>query len=522
MSQRRAHEKTSASATSADADEKAFSPVSPQITEKEVEDVEERSSPRTPVIYETVRRVGDEEMARPVISLWWSGVAAGLSISFSLLAEAVLYTHLPDQPWRPLVSNLGYSVGFIMVVLSRQQLFTENTITVVLPVMADFTYRNFGKLCRLWTIVLAANIVGTFAAAAFTTYTSVVTPELRHGMLEISGAPGLTEDDATKVSKMHSELPNVGDAEAAIAGAEVSIDVEYATPTEHHNPIELFSTTCVWTGDRLTIYEPSQFIYGLKNDAARRVSTDPDKVRVVSHYLGGAFGSKGSMTPRTGIIALAAKRLNRPVKLVASRSQGFYVATYRAETRHHVRLGARRDGKLVGYSHEGWEISSRPDPYVVAGVDDTARLYAFGAVKTKVTIVHADRGTPGFVRSPPVVPYVYALEAAMDELAIKLNMDPVEFRRVNDTMTDPVSGKPFSSRSLMKCYDEAAAAFGWSGRNPRPASMTDGEWQVGWGCATALYPTHVGPTAVRVRLLPDGSVTVGTAAHEIGNGAYSY
>jgi xanthine dehydrogenase YagR molybdenum-binding subunit len=335
------------------------------------------------------------------------------------------------------------------------------------------------------------------------------------------GAPGLTEDDATKVSKMHSELPNVGDAEAAILGAEVSIDVEYATPTEHHNPIELFSTTCVWSGDRLTIYEPSQFIYGLKNDAAKRVSADPDKVRVVSHYLGGAFGSKGSMTPRTGIIALAAKRLNRPVKLVASRAQGFYVATYRAETRHHIRLGARRDGKLVGYSHEGWEISSRPDPYVVAGVEDTARLYAFGAVKTKVTIVHADRGTPGFMRSPPVVPYVYALETAMDELAIKLKMDPVEFRRVNDTMTDPVSRKPFSSRSLMKCYDEAAAAFGWSGRNPQPASMTDGEWQVGWGCATALYPTHVGPTAVRVRLLPDGSVTVGTAAHEIGNGAYT-
>ena len=104
---------------------------------------------------------------------------------------------------------------------------------------------------------------------------------------------------------MHSELPNVGDAETAIADAEVSIDVEYATPTEHHNPIELFSTTCVWTGDRLTIYEPSQFIYGLKNDGARRVWTNPDKVRVVSHYLGRAFGSKGSMTPRTGIIALA-------------------------------------------------------------------------------------------------------------------------------------------------------------------------------------------------------------------------
>ena len=111
---------------------------------------------------------------------------------------------------------------------------------------------------------------------------------------------------------------------------------------------------------------------------------------------------------------------------------------------------------------KGWEVSSRPDPYAVAGVEDSAQLYAFGAVSTKVNIVHADRSTPGFMRSPPVVPYIYALESAMDEMAIKLNIDPVEFRRINDTQTSPIGNKPYSSRSLMQCYDQASSAFGWS------------------------------------------------------------
>jgi xanthine dehydrogenase YagR molybdenum-binding subunit len=335
------------------------------------------------------------------------------------------------------------------------------------------------------------------------------------------GSQGLTEEDATKVSEQHKHLPQAGDAAAAIAGADVTLDAEYSTPTQHHNPIELFATTCVWTDDRLTVYEPSQFVYGLKNGIAHRLGIEPEKVRVVSPYIGGAFGSKGVMTPRTALIALAAKRLNRPVKLVATRNQGFTIATYRAETRHHIRLGASRDGKLVGYSHEGWEISSRPDPYVVAGVEDSAQLYAFGAVQTKVNIVHADRNTPGFMRSPPVVPYIYALESAMDEMAIKLGMDPVEFRRLNDTMKSAVDGKPYSSRSLMKCYDQAAEAFGWNKRNVRPGATRDGDWLVGWGCATAVYPTHVGPAAARVRLMPNGDVRVQTAAHEIGNGVYT-
>jgi formate/nitrite transporter FocA (FNT family) len=156
------------------------------ITEHEVEAVEELSTPRTPVIYEVVRRLGDEEMARPATSLWWSGLAAGLSMSFSLLTEAVLRSHLPAAPWTPLISGFGYSVGFLMTVLGRQQLFTESTITVVLPVLSEFSVGNVWRLARLWAIVLAANLVGTLFAALFCTYSPVLTHALLQGMLEVS------------------------------------------------------------------------------------------------------------------------------------------------------------------------------------------------------------------------------------------------------------------------------------------------------------------------------------------------
>lgn len=158
-----------------------------RITEKEADDIEEMSSPRTPVIYEIVRRLGDEEMDRPVTSLWWSGIAAGLSISFSLLAQGILQAHLPEAPWRLLVVSLGYSVGFVMVVMSRQQLFTESTVTAVLPVMAKLTRTNLWRLARLWGVVLLANMAGTLIGAALCTFTPVLTPELKTAMLEIAG-----------------------------------------------------------------------------------------------------------------------------------------------------------------------------------------------------------------------------------------------------------------------------------------------------------------------------------------------
>ena len=334
------------------------------------------------------------------------------------------------------------------------------------------------------------------------------------------GSPGVTEEDASKANERAKELPQAGDADAAIAAAAVKIEAEYSTPTEHHNPIELFTTTAEWRGDELTIYEPSQFVYGQKASVAKKLGISDDKVRIVSPYVGGAFGSKAQFSPRTGFVAYAAKVLNRPVKLVATRDQAFTIQTYRAETRHKIRFGAERDGTIKGFSHEGFEITSRPDPYTVAGVEDSARVYNYGTVKTHVSLVHADRNTPGFMRSPPVVPYIYALESAMDELAVKLEMDPVELRRKNDSMTD-TTGKEWSSRSLMTCYEQAGEKFGWGKREAKAGSMSDGDWLIGWGCATAIYPTHVGASAVRVRLEADGRVRVQIAAHDLGTGAYT-
>ena len=374
---------------------------------------------------------------------------------------------------------------------------------------ASTSIQNFGPKIQHDGQIIGMVVADTFEAAREAAYKVKVNYDAE--------TPSAGFDAAgTSESAVKKPLPQAHDAEKAFGDAEVQLDAAYDTPTEHHNPIELFTTTAVWNNDELTLYEPSQFMYGLKNNAAQKLGIKPDQVRAISHFVGGAFGSKAQMTPRTGLVALAAKRINRPVKLVATRDQGFTIATYRAETRHRIRIGAQKDGKITSFQHDGWEVTSRPDSYNVSGVEDSARLYGYGSVKTGVTMVHADRNTPGFMRSPPVTPYIYALESAIDEMAEKLNMDPVEFRRVNDSMTD-ATGKEWSSRSLMKCYDEAAKAFGWSKRGAK-GSMRDGDWLIGYGCASALYPTHIGASTARVRLNADGRAVVQLAAHEIGTG----
>src|SRR5437868_2869672 len=367
--------------------------------------------------------------------------------------------------------------------------------------------------------IVAVVLAETFEAAREAAHRLEVTYAAEEPSAGFDSA-GTTIVAAKDVSSNYED-PMVGDAAVAFAGAPVKVDQHYATPTQHHNPIELFTTSCAWADGRLTVWEGSQNVTGLKNGLAEQLGIDPEKIHVVSPFIGGAFGSRGSLTQRTALIAVAARRLNRPVKLVATRDQGFTIASYRAETRHHVRIAADRDGKLVALIHEGEEVTSRPDNYKVAGTDASTRLYACPNIGSKVSIVHADRSTPGFMRSPPEVPYLFALESAMDELAIALNMDPVELRRRNDTMREPIKGLLYTSRNLIPCFEAAAKSFGWDRRNPKPGSMRDGDWLLGWGCATTMYPTQMGPATARVTLTPQGSVKVQTAAHDIGTGAYT-
>ena len=334
------------------------------------------------------------------------------------------------------------------------------------------------------------------------------------------GSPGAEPLVLAEVDKEHEDA-KVGDAEAALAGAPVTVDQRYSTPPQHHNPLELFTTTCEWRDGKLTVYEGTQFAHGLKAALGKQIKVDPAEVRAISRFIGGAFGSRGGITHRTAWIAIAARRLNRPVRLEATRRQGFTIVTFRAETRHRIRLGAAKDGRLQALVHEGWEATSRPSTYNVSGTSTTARLYACPNVLTKVSVVKLDRQTPGFMRAPPETPYLFPLESALDELSYALGMDPIDLRRINDTRNEPIKGLPYTSRHLVECLDAAAKTFDWKRRDPKPASMRDGDWLVGMGCATAAYPANIGAAATRLILSEGPHARIQMAAEDIGTGAYT-
>lgn len=323
------------------------------------------------------------------------------------------------------------------------------------------------------------------------------------------------------VEELPDKAVSVGDVERGLREAATTVSGSYATAPNTHNAMELFATTAHWRGSDLTVWVPSQWVRGFQHGLAHELGVDPARIRVLSPFIGGGFGGKGTLFTFTGLVAAAARELGRPVKLYVTRSQGFTVASFRAETRQEIRLGATADGTLTTIEHTGRELTSRPDTYYVNGTDSTSRMYRVDNVRTGVAAVHADRQTPGFMRAPPETPYFFALESALDELARELGMDPVALRVKNDVDHDPIKGVPYTSRSLVECLRRAGERFGWSDYTPAIGSMTDGDWLVGWGVATAAYPTQVSPCAVRVGVDASGRVRVQTASHDPGTGAYT-
>ncbi|MGI4877912.1 MAG: xanthine dehydrogenase family protein molybdopterin-binding subunit [Janthinobacterium lividum] len=313
----------------------------------------------------------------------------------------------------------------------------------------------------------------------------------------------------------------LGDVASGLAESTVVVDEHYATPIQHHNPIELPTTTCVWDGDRLTVYEPSRFVGAVKNGLAAQLGIDPADIRVVAKFIGGHFGSKLALSQHTVLAALAAKRLDRPVTIATSRRDSFTIANHRTETRHHIRLGADAAGKFMALSHTGETATSRFDTFAMEGTDVTTALYACPNIAGEERLARVDRNTPGPMRAPPEVPYLFALESAVDELANQLRIDPIELRRRNDTAGDPVTGHGFTTRPLVRCFDQGAAAFGWAQRPTSPRSRQEGGWWIGYGCAAAARPVKIGAAVIRVTISADGAVLVETAHHEIGNGLYT-
>ena len=313
-----------------------------------------------------------------------------------------------------------------------------------------------------------------------------------------------------------------GDAAAALEAAPVRVGATYTTPAEHHHPIEPHAVIAVWEGDRLTLYDTTQGVAGSGWITATYLGIPPENVRVVAHFIGGAFGSKGIVWGYQTLAALAARQVRRPVKLVLSRQQMVTSVGQRGETVQRVELGAGRGGALTALRHDsraqGSEISDFFEPCGMM----TKMLYATPALEVGHELVRLNIGTPTFMRAPGESPGTFAVESALDELAYELGMDPVQLRVVNHADTDPENGKPWSSKELKECYRIGAREIGWARRTPEPRSMRDGRLPVGMGVATATYPANRNTAGARARILPDGSAVVSSATQDIGTGTYTW
>ena len=313
-----------------------------------------------------------------------------------------------------------------------------------------------------------------------------------------------------------------GNADGALAGAVTRLSGEYFSPNQHHNPIEMLSTTAVWADGRLQVYEGTQGSNMVKGAIVGNLRLDPAKVVVSSPSVGGGFGQKGFAQRQTSLAALAAVLIGRPVKIVVPRSQIFHNATYRPRSRHRIELGADAAGKLVAIRYDADHQQSRHGQFAPEYHESSTQMYGVENYLGTAANIRIDTQSPGYMRAPHPHPQAFALESAVDELALKLGVDPVEFRLRHDATTDPIHNKPLSSRHLNECIREGARRFGWQGRPLAPASMVleDGV-QVGWGMASGAYPVLTHPAEATLRVGADGTTRFSATAHEMGQGIRS-
>lgn len=312
-----------------------------------------------------------------------------------------------------------------------------------------------------------------------------------------------------------------GDADGVFATAAVRIDAHYGIARENHNPMEPHATIAAWNGDRLTLWSKSQYVAAEAAEIAAVFGLPEDHVLVICPFIGGAFGTSLRSWPHVALAALAARHVQRPVKLVLTRRQMFHSTGHRPRSHQRIALGAAQDGRLSAMIHEGTGETSRYEQFVEALTSVSTFLYSCPNVRTRYRLAPLDTGTATFMRGPGEASGIFALESAMDELAFKLGIDPIELRLRNEPIIDEDKNLPFSSRSLRECYALGAARFGWERRDPRPRSMRDGHLLIGWGMAAATYPANQGPASARVRLLPDGTAEVEAAASDMGPGTYT-
>jgi xanthine dehydrogenase YagR molybdenum-binding subunit len=316
-----------------------------------------------------------------------------------------------------------------------------------------------------------------------------------------------------------------GDVEAALREAPdggVILRETYTTPAETHNPMEPCALTAVWKGDRLTVYDTTQWIVGVQAVMAEAFGIPRENVHVISPFVGGAFGCKAFIWPHQLLAVAAAKAVGRPVKLVLTRAQMFTGCGHRPPSVQKMALAAEKDGRLTALKHESLGHTSTVGDYVEAtGLTTSRMLYACPNVATPHRIQKMNVPTPTFMRAPGETPGLFALESAMDELAVKLGIDPIELRLRNFAETSPNHNLPWSSNHLKTCYRVGAEAFGWKSRKPEPRATRDGRFLVGWGMATATFAAFRWFAAAKIRMTAEGRAIVSSATHDLGTGAYT-
>ena len=313
----------------------------------------------------------------------------------------------------------------------------------------------------------------------------------------------------------------VGDFEGAFLAAPVQLDATYTTPDQSHAMMEPHATTAAWQGDELTVWTANQMIDWSCGDLAKTLGIPKAKVRLVSPFIGGGFGGKLFVRADALLAALGARAAKQPVKVALQRPLMINNTTHRPATIQRIRIGSTKDGKITAIAHESWS-GDLPGGKAETAVNQTRLLYAAPNRLTAMRLAELDLPEGNAMRAPGEAPGMLALEIAMDEMAEKLGLDPIEFRIANDTQVDPEKpNRPFSQRRFIECLRTGSQRFGWSQRNPRPAQVRDGRWLVGIGVAAAFRNNQVMKSAARVRLDSRGIVTVETDMTDIGTGSYT-
>jgi len=312
-----------------------------------------------------------------------------------------------------------------------------------------------------------------------------------------------------------------GDIDAGLQAGTVRVDAVYTTPMEHHNPMEPHATMAAWDGPDLTLYDTTQGVTNAQAAVAKILGMKPENVHVISPFLGGGFGCKGSVWSHTALCAVAAKEVGRPVRLALTRPQMFGPVGGRPRTEQHMVLAAHPDGTLTGMRHDTYANTSMIEDWTETCPMVTRMLYAVPNQATSWRLVRMNVGTPTFMRAPGEMTGSFALETSMDELAYALQMDPVALRLKNYAEVEPQENKPWSSKHLRECYHVGAEKFGWSRRTDTPRSMRDGHTLIGMGMATVTYPANRSDASALARILPDGNAIVVSGTQDIGTGTYT-